>query len=336
MTVRGDAGEQGPAVLLTGAAEELYEALAGAQQSVQLVSPFLSMAVAIQLASKAEASPARWSLLTRLDPSAVAGGFLSTGGIRRLIEAGVEVRTAPRLHAKVYLVDHTFGLVGSANLTGSGLGSTLTPNLELSVRLQADAVVEATRQVATWWNDAKPVLGHDLTELEAEARKLPRAALVSLPELVGNGSNSALVDLLADARLVNLWVKAQYGEPDADQWREEFWFSSRGDRVPSFKAGDLVLIYARDVHACYAIVEVVDSPHNDPQFVLTHGRPISEAERWPWVNRTVPRLVPTDGRMVSPQDLGFTGQSLQGGHKRLDLAEFAAAARALAGDAEAL
>lgn len=122
-------------VLLTTAEPELMAAAKDAADLVALASPFVSIGVAQQLAREATRSVATWSLLTRLDPFAVAGGYLSTDGLRLLLEAGVEVRNAPRLHAKVYLVDREFGIVGSANLTGSGLGGSPNANLELSHRL---------------------------------------------------------------------------------------------------------------------------------------------------------------------------------------------------------
>ena len=89
------------------------------------------------------------------------------------------------------------------------------------------------------------------------------------------------------------------------------------------------------MHACYAIVEVIVEPRNDPSYVIERGgRPEEEARRWPWVNRTMPRFVPDNQRVVMPVDLGFTGQSLQGGHKRIGLPEFVTAVRTLAGERE--
>ena len=126
-----------------------------------------------------------------------------------------------------------------------------------------------------------------------------------------------------------------YGRPNYDQWRGEFWSSSAAHRRRPSRRGDLGSIYAKDVHAYYAIVEVIDEPRNDPDFVVEPGvRPREEAERWPWVSRTVPRLVPVGQGVVQPVELGFTGQSLQGGHKRLGLPEFVTAVRALGGECE--
>lgn len=97
-----------------------------------------------------------------------------------------------------------------------------------------------------------------------------------------------------------------------------------------------MLIYSKDAHSCYAIVEVLDQASEDPQFVADRGYPEDDGMRWPWVNTTKGRLVPTDGAMVTPLDLGFTGQGLQGGHRRIGISEFVDAVHALAGVATGL
>jgi hypothetical protein len=324
--------------LLTVAEPDLIHALGAASDEVLLASPFLSIRVAKQLAALAGKSAARWSLLTRLDAAAAAGGYLSTDGLRALVDAGVKIGHARRLHAKVYLADDAFGIIGSANLTGSGLGTSAEPNLEMSLRLDVSAAREARTQVNAWWRESVPVYRKDLDELDRRARELPRTIAVQLTAELGAAEDEfpPLVDLISDARQRKLWVKAQYGQPNYDQWRTEFWFSSAAHRRPSFTPGDLVLIYAKDAHACYAIVEVIDEPRNDPSYIMERGgRPEEEAKRWPWVNRTLPRLIPIEERVVRPAELGFTGQSLQGGHKRIGLPEFVAAARALGGELEA-
>lgn len=314
-------------------------ALREASDRVRLASPFISIRIAKQLAVIASASTATWSLITRLDAAAAAGGYLSTDGLRALMDAGVVVRHARRLHAKAYLADEYFGMVGSANLTGPGLGASTDPNLELSLRLRPEDALAARTRVDEWWNASTAVSREDIDDLDRRARDLPRAVAVQLsPELDRADEDiSELANLVSDARERNLWVKAQYGQPSYDQWRSEFWFSSAAHRRPSFAPGDLVLVYAKDAHACYAIVEVVDEPRNDPRYIVERGgRSEEEAIRWPWVNRTTPRLVPMSERLVMPVDLGFTGQGLQGGHKRIGLPEFVVAVRALGGDSESL
>jgi len=91
--------------LLARAESELMAAVRAATSHVRLASPFLSIRIARELAAAATTSAAEWSFVTRLDAAAAAGGFLSTDGLRQLLDAGVLIRHSPRLHAKVYLAD---------------------------------------------------------------------------------------------------------------------------------------------------------------------------------------------------------------------------------------
>ncbi len=49
------------------------------------------------------------------------------------------------------------GLVGSGNLTGSGLGGEQGGNVELGVVLSPSQVGAASELVAKWWEKADPV-----------------------------------------------------------------------------------------------------------------------------------------------------------------------------------
>src|SRR5215213_3418693 len=97
-------------------------ALENATTNVKLASPYISAGVAHELALVAKATTADWAILTSLDAAAVAHGSLSIQGLRELRKASVELRTTSNLHAKLFLCDPAFGLVGSANLTHAGLG----------------------------------------------------------------------------------------------------------------------------------------------------------------------------------------------------------------------
>ena len=314
----------------TLAGHALFDALETATRDILLTSPYLSMGVASRLSQLASGSAARWRLLTSLDPSAAANGFLSVRGLRQLLDSGIEVASDLGLHAKVFLVDDAFALVGSANLTGSGLGLVPKPNLELSVRLRDSDVPAARSRTEQWWNAAVKVDEDQLTRLEEAAKQLPRAPRVSVPRT--GGSSQDVEQLLSDARAdgVSLWIKAQYGPGYPDHWLTDGWFSSSKKGRPSFKPGDLVLVYAKDSSGCYAVVEVTDDPTYDPKFVDAHSGSPDSGDRWPWVTRTVPRLVPRPLTLASLDELGVTPQGLQGGHVRLELSEFAAGVRLLA------
>jgi hypothetical protein len=323
--------------LVLQAGQEVESALTAATSQVRLASPFMGPGVLARFAQMAKKSTATWRVLTKLDPASVAHGSLSTEGLRKLVAAGVELRSLSNLHAKVFLADQAFGLVGSANLTNAGLGGWGgKQNVELGVRLEGGQRQAAAKHFDGWWNGAASVTEVDIKAAEQIAKQLPASV-----SAVGVDSSSTadaldLVDkgnqLLAEAGGANLWVKALYGDEQAanEPWPDDGWFSSTKSGRPHFGIGDLVLLYRKGPHRCNAVVEVTAEARYDPAFVVSDGRPQEEGDRWPWVNEVKPRLQVPISAGVPLIHLGFTGQSLQGGHKRLGLSEFAAAVRYLA------
>lgn len=217
-----------------------------------------------------------------------------------MLNAGVEVRHVDRLHAKCFILGSR-GMLGSANLTGAGLGSSVNANRELGVELDSSQIEEARKTISSW--PFRSVSNGDLDDLAVQAKKLPTPA----PIVRGQDDDSALLDverLLADAREPerSLWVKVEDGAPVLDHWRQEWRFanpgSKRGDKwigEPSIKTGDLVFICATGANDCYVAVEVTTDPELLPEDYVEWAayREGEDPERWPWVNRTRPRLVPS-------------------------------------------
>lgn len=54
------------------------------------------------------------------------------------------------------------------------------------------------------------------------------------------------------------------------------------------------------------------------------------ANRWPWVTRTTPRLVPSSLVELKAAELGVKTRGLQNGHVRLQFDQFTAGVRSLA------
>ncbi len=318
--------------MFTSAHDVLVDLVASAAGEVRLAAPFVSLPVATTLATRASSSPVAWSLLTNLDPVAIANGYLSPVGLRRLIDARVAVRSHPSLHAKVFLAGDG-GLVGSGNLTQAGLGTSGQPNLEMSVALTPDQARAARDAFDGWWDSATVVNEAALRDAEARAREVPAVVVPpSRPSPPGGDDlPQVAAELLAEARHVNLWAKAVYGDEEADWEGDDLWIASSKRGKPTFAPGDLVLIYAKDLQVCDAIVEITAEAIWAPD-IIAEDRPQEDADRWPWLNWVRGRLWVPSANGIKPADLGFTPQGLQGGHRRLDLAEFAAAVRHFAGD----
>lgn len=309
----------------------LSEGLASLDGQAFLASPYLSYDICREVSEAARGSQHSFVLLTTLDPSAVANGYLSVQGLRLLANAGVEVRHTERLHAKCFLLGSR-GVIGSANLTGAGLGSSASPNKELGVSLTREQA-RAARELITEC-PAKRVGTTDFESLLENAKRMGQQAGLQQDPLDAGSALQLAERLLVDARggSRSLWLKLEYGEPALEGWRHRSWFASPKKGKPSFRPGDLVFVCAKDTGDCYAVVEVANEPEYQPQFYIdwtTENNP-EATSRWPWVNVTEPRLVPETLLELKRAELGVSGQALQNGHVRLKFDQFSAGVRALA------
>jgi len=324
--------------LVTFAREELLARVAAAEERVWLVSPFLTAPIAARLAEAADKAQAgELRVLTALVPRSVQAGVLSTTGLSVLLEAGFEIASIPNLHAKVCLVDSDWGLVGSGNLTGTGLGGEEGGNLELGVRLAAGQRDRAAGLVADWWEAAKPVTPDLVAAFAALPKFSPTPGQpppVGEPlGLVGNpGLEEVLAEDAATAAGRRYWIKSNYHRADDAQWWHRNWISDW--RQGPYEIGDLIVLYlsARDggPARCPAVVEVTTPSRYDPDWVRSH-RDAGAAGRWPYVTETavVGEVALEDGDELSV--IGKNGQSVQGGYCSISRGEFEQMVRAMLG-----
>lgn len=317
--------------VLETATEWLDNALLRVDGDAILTSPYMSYEVCSRIAAAATNSPESWQLVTTLDPSAVANGYLNVQGLMLLLEAGVDVRHVNQLHAKCFVIGSR-AMLGSANLTGAGLGSTVRPNRELGIELSSAHASDALAAIASW--PAMTVGRRDLDQLYKESRELTRPDEHTSRLPLTTASALFLAErLLADARDPGrtLWLKLEYGEPKLAGWTQESWFASPKKGKPSFDSGDLVFICAKSTRDCYAVVEVVSDPEFQPQdYIESKANDPEQVSRWPWVSRTIPRFVPAHLTGLTHKELGVGGQSLRNGHVKLPFDQFTAGVRALA------
>lgn len=321
--------------LLSTVGDELFGALDNSQNTVQLASPYLTTRVANELASRAQASAAEWTVITALNAQAMRSGYQSPSGLRALLESGVQVRHLPGLHAKVYLVDGQFGLVGSGNLTSTGLGLDGRGNVELAAQLDGQVLEEAAAKFAEWSGASDPVDATVIAEFEKAAAALPAEAVTPNPELTPTAEAGEVLlqlQLDAQARPDRLWVKAQSGEARPDVWEHDAWFASGGKGKPTFAPGDLVLIYAKDARACYVVLEITSRTTYDPDFMAAQGVPEGHPEQWPWLSHTKTRLIAPENRYVKLSEIDVSPQGLQNGRTRIELSDFLLATQLMSAD----
>jgi hypothetical protein len=327
----GDAGE-----LVTYARTELLARIRGAEERVWLASPFLSKPVSEKIAAAAEESAAgERRLLTALTASSVQTGVLDPYALDTLLDAGFEVCSVPNLHAKLSLIDGSWGLVGSANLTNAGLGNEGGANVELGVILDGGQIATAAGLFTRWWDGGAPVGISVIAEYAALPRLKQSPGLpVAHGAPVGVGLPQSLEDILAEDELTALgrgyWVKSNYQRGDDATWWKRGWISDW--RQASYAVGDLIVLYlgAKDggPAICPAVVRVTGQSEFASEWIAAHGDP-EAAEQWPYRTMTEPvGEVPIESG-AKLDEFGLSGQSLQGGYCSITRQQFEEALRAM-------
>lgn len=331
MAGRGD-GE-----LLTFARDDLLAEIGGAQERVWLVSPFLTLGVATAIVETLGTSGAQdRRLLVALTEHGVRARVLDPKALRLLHQARFRIESIPNLHAKLSIVDG-WGLVGSGNLTGSGLGGTAGANIELGVVLSATQLRESAGIFERWWERGQVVTEDHLDKYE----ELPLffahgdSILGDLGESIDVSGTGALKKILEEDTAATAerryWVKSNYHRWDEETWWQKRKWISDWRKAP-YAENDLIVLYlaGRDggPAACAAVVRVTEPSHFAPEFVLAERDP-DAAERWPYVTKieVLGDVPPFEG--VSLGLIGKNGQSVQGGYCHITRGEFETLAAAL-------
>ena len=115
--------------------------LRGAHESVRIVAPFIGVG-ALERLFGAIREDVRVAVATRWHPSEIIAGVSDLEVYDLVQHRNAELFLRQDLHAKFFAADDEY-LVGSANVTGSGLGWNKPANLELLVNVhQTDEMVQ--------------------------------------------------------------------------------------------------------------------------------------------------------------------------------------------------
>lgn len=330
-----------PAKLLAVARPELLSAVKRASSSIWLASPFLSLDVARVLAEAT--GPSReldLRLLTALDGRSVSAGVLAPKALRVLRNHGFAVGTIRNLHAKVALVDASWVLVGSGNLTNAGLGyqndEAPQMNVELGVTLGPELTAQAVAMYERWWTVAEPV-SNDLIDLYDSLPRWqsPWTRPLEAGPILAAPMNEKLEKVLAEDEAAEhgrgYWMKAAYYRPgqDEDGWWRRGWISDR--KHPPYAVGDLVVLYLGgdgSPQSCPAVLEITAPPREDADFVEANGRG-PEDRKYPHVTGTACLMdMPTEDA-PRPEHFGIDSRSTQYGYRRLSREQFEGAAQTM-------
>lgn len=278
--------------VVTFARRRLLRRIESAKKRIWLVSPFISAPTAAAIC-RAATDPAVKDrrLLTALDARSVQCGALNTDALKQLYECEFKIASIANLHAKVSLVDSTWGLVGSGNLTGAGLGGDEGGgNFEMGVLLTPDQLEIATGIVTSWWNRADGVGMGDI-ERYAALPKVSKSSVGDFGPVLAPPHTAKLEEILAEdvvtAASRRYWINTNYHDPMDEHWWDRNWVSD-GSKKP-YEVGDLLVVYLGKENGgpqrCPAILGVVEPSSYDRAFVL-EKRDFAAAEKWPFVTRT--------------------------------------------------
>lgn len=124
-----------------------------AQSSVRIFTPYLGQLL-VHLLGHSHLDESSLSVVTDLSPASGTMQYRAQLlAIKRLLQKGVEVRSLPRLHAKVLLIDGTFVTVGSQNFTSYARDSHETT----AVPSQPVDDLRFHRTLNRWYDAAAPV-----------------------------------------------------------------------------------------------------------------------------------------------------------------------------------
>jgi hypothetical protein len=147
-------------VVEIGEARKLFNFIASAKESVRLTSPWISEKVARAICILAEEKKVNFYILTSLDVSVET----HKNALRIFMKSkvpGVHVKVIKDklLHAKLFLIDESLLIVGSANLTLSGLYENVESYVVLSNK---DVVAESLTRFQELWDVANSLENIDM------------------------------------------------------------------------------------------------------------------------------------------------------------------------------
>jgi len=316
------------------ARERLLRRIENAQERIWLASPFISMPVAKFIREAVEKSPAKERrLLTALEARSVQCGVLSPAALEQLRDCDFSIASIANLHAKVAVVDDGWGLVGSGNLTGAGLGDEAGEgNYEMGVLLTSAQIEVATDTLAGWWRQAERVSAEQIAYYKS-LPKFPKGPARKVGPTLFPPMTTALEAILAEdpatAASRRYWINTNYHDPGDERWWRRDWVSDGSPK--SYEKGDLLVIYLgkenNGPQRCPAVLRVERPSRHEPDFVLEQ-RDFEAAEQWPFVTKTsvVAEVPPSMGALLSAANKTY--HSVQRGCE-LTRTEFEGLARAL-------
>lgn len=124
--------------LTSNHAEIVLDMLEGSENSIKIISPFITASLAKKLADIVQAHPGlSCSFITRIYLEDLICKANSIEALDVMLSAGICVYAVKGLHTKLYLFDDNKAILGSANFTHGGMKR----NLELSLAMENEPII---------------------------------------------------------------------------------------------------------------------------------------------------------------------------------------------------
>lgn len=249
-----------------GESARLLEQWGPIAEEVHAASPYVTWSPGLSALLNATT----FRLLTQVTVGDLATGVTKVDALRSVLKNGGHIRTVPtsrRLHAKVFALPGVGVMVGSANLTFSGLDR----NVEAGVVLAPEHVPYWSEWFEGQWATSLPVTEQHLDELEqravaAKAATAPKAEQIWMPK------RSLAQQLALDLeRKVCRVVMCNSNRAHVEPLVCEQWMLATGvaaawldyETVSTFQSlrpGDIALLHASVITKVVAIGRVTGTP----------------------------------------------------------------------------
>lgn len=152
--------------------EVLFTALSKSEESIQIISPFLTDDTVDTLCGIITQNKVSCTLITRFSPDDMVKGSNSMDALEQLLEVGASVYDkGAQLHAKIYIIDNKLAFVGSANFTHSGLEKNYEIFVSIDKESEAEQFETLCRYIEPWTKECYKIQKTHIEKYRPEIKK---------------------------------------------------------------------------------------------------------------------------------------------------------------------
>jgi HKD family nuclease len=238
-------------------------------QTVRIVSPFITDNVVRHLLKDFEGN--KLQVITRFNLNDFRSRVSSLTALKRLVEAGAEIKGIKGLHSKLYLFDSTTAIIASANFTNGGFFK----NQEFGIKTDDGTIVNQSLQYFQdlWSVDKYQLKNSRIEEWDNEIKTTGKHP--EKPSLADYGKSKAEQIIQKKRYFIKFFGKSEHREPLTYRVRSEIesgcchyalsFSRKKDDRRPrKYRDGDIVyMAKMTDTHDYAIFGKGTTYAHND-------------------------------------------------------------------------